>query len=96
MLTKIYAGCWALFLLAGLVLFLTGNFTMLVAVWFGFIAFGIVFMGMMGVLPASISHPAPVKVENTAEKSAARAMIADQVQSYRHTLSTGLQKPRHP
>jgi hypothetical protein len=59
MLVKIYWVTWGVFALAGLLLFAAGSFTMITAITFGFIAFGMVFMGMMGVLPAMISHPAP-------------------------------------
>ncbi|MGD9563041.1 MAG: hypothetical protein AB7F88_09215 [Pyrinomonadaceae bacterium] len=61
MLVRIYWTLCAAFLLAALVLFLTGNLTMTVLVVFGFIGFGLVFMGMISVLPATISHPAPRK-----------------------------------
>ena len=33
--------------------------TMLAIVVFGFIAFGMIFMGMMCVLPGTVSHPHP-------------------------------------
>ena len=97
MLTKIYGCLWAIFLIAAAVIFLTGNFTMFVGVVFGFIAFGMVFMGMMGVLPATVVHPAPVVAK--VGKDPARARIADRVKNYKESLATsgvGLQKPRHP
>jgi len=50
---------WAAFLITALALFLTGNLTMPVVVALGFISFGMIFMGMMAVLPATISHPVP-------------------------------------
>jgi hypothetical protein len=56
MSVKAYLYTWGMFLLAALVLFLTGNFTMLTAVVFGFMAFGLVFMGMMNVLPLAVAH----------------------------------------
>ena len=97
MLTKIYAGLWAIFLLAAAIIFLTGNFTMFVGVVFGFVAFGMVFMGMMGVLPATVVHPAPAMAEAKIEKDPARTGIADRVKTYKESLTTvGLQKPRHP
>jgi len=58
MLTKLYIAIWFVVGFTAGVIFLTGNFTMFTAVVFGFIIFGLVFMGMMVVLPASISHPA--------------------------------------
>ena len=59
----------AVFTLATLLLFVTGNLSMLVAVIVGFIAFGLTFMGMMNVLPLMVSHPAeakPAKLETVA------------------------------
>ena len=61
MLVKIYWSAWALCAIAALSLFAIGNFTLLTAVVFGFISFGLTFMGMMGVLPATITHPAKAK-----------------------------------
>ena len=62
MSVKAYLYTWGFFLLAALVLFLTGNFTMLTAVVFGFFAFGLVFMGMMNVLPLAVAHPSEPKL----------------------------------
>ena len=81
MSVKAYLYTWGIFLLAALVLFLTGNFTMMASVVFGFMAFGLVFMGMMNVLPLAVSHPSvpkpiqepnPLRVAN-AEAAPARA-----------------------
>jgi hypothetical protein len=46
----------ALAVVAG-ILWMGGVFSLLVGVVFGFIAFGLVFMGMMCVLPGTVSHP---------------------------------------
>lgn len=56
MITRIYWAIWAVFFLAAFVLFLTGKLTMTAIVVCGFISFGLVFMGMMSVLPATIAH----------------------------------------
>jgi hypothetical protein len=63
MLVKLYWMTWGVVGLAALLLFAAGSFTMVTGVVFGFIAFGMVFMGMMGVLPVMVSHPAPLKEE---------------------------------
>jgi hypothetical protein len=63
MLVKGYWMIWGVFGLTALLLFAAGSFTMLTGTVFGFIAFGLTFMGMMGVLPAMVSHPAPPKEE---------------------------------
>ena len=54
--------CIAFCLTAGL-FWVTGLMTPLVFVVFGFVSFGLVFMGMMCVLPASVSHPQPAKTK---------------------------------
>ena len=72
MLVRAYLSICGLFVLAGLVVLATGNFTMMAAVVMGFIAFGLIFMGMISVLPAMVSHPSPpapeklMKVESMA------------------------------
>jgi hypothetical protein len=58
---KPYIALCGAFLAAALLLFITGNFTMMTAVVFGFIAFGLTFLGMMNVLPVAVSHAAPVE-----------------------------------
>ena len=63
MLVKLYWMVWGLFSVAAVIAFAAGSFTMLVATVFGFVAFGLTFMGMMGVLPAMVSHPSPVVKE---------------------------------
>jgi hypothetical protein len=60
MLTKIYFALWALYFVAGAVLFLTGSLTSITIVAMGFIAFGMVFMGMMAVLPTAV-HDSLIK-----------------------------------
>ncbi len=52
---KIYAGVWGLGIVAVLLTYLLGYFTPTVAVAFGFMSFGAVFMGMMGVLPMTVA-----------------------------------------
>lgn len=60
MLTKVYFAFWALIVLAAIGFFVTGNLTPMVEVVFGFIAFGMVFMGIISVLPTSV-HETLVK-----------------------------------
>jgi hypothetical protein len=67
---KFYLSLWALAAGASVVTSLTGAMTMFALVVFGFLAFGLVFIGMMCVLPSSVAHqhelehtiePKPVK-----------------------------------
>lgn len=61
MLVKIYGLMWFLFLVSSGVLFLSGGFTSMSMVIFGFIFFGLTFMGMIAVLPTTVAHPPAVK-----------------------------------
>ena len=58
MLIKIFWSMCGLFALVTLLLFATGNLTMMSSVVLGFTALGLTFMGMMCVLPTMVSHPA--------------------------------------
>jgi len=57
MLTKIYLYTWLVTAAAFVLLFLAGGMTMNTIVIFGFIAFGMIFMGMIAVLPVLAAHP---------------------------------------
>ena len=61
MITKIYALVWVFGALAAGVLFLTGNFNPYVNILFGFLSFGAIFMGMIAVLPLTVTHHAAKK-----------------------------------
>lgn len=56
MIVKIYGLVWLLGLLAVGITYLTGNLSPVMIVLFGFLSFGTIFMGMMGVLPATEPH----------------------------------------
>jgi hypothetical protein len=57
MIVRIYWSLWILTALSSVVLFLVGGFSMVAAVVYGTIAFGLIFMGMIGVLPNLATHP---------------------------------------
>ncbi len=61
MIVRIYEVLWLAIVLVGALLFVAGQLTLTVGLVLGFVAFGMVFMGMMGVLPATISRPTPAK-----------------------------------
>lgn len=63
MVSKIYGIICGLFAATAAVLVVTGNFPAITAVVFGFIAFGLIFMGMMFVLPYTITHAAPAEAK---------------------------------
>ncbi|HKP68620.1 MAG TPA: hypothetical protein VJV05_05010 [Pyrinomonadaceae bacterium] len=96
MLTKIYAVAWGMTLAAALLIFAAGSMTMLAIVVFGFIAFGLVFMGMIGVLPSTVvhtNHPAEETVVQTKES------LRGRIRDYKETLTTdafAVRKPKFP
>lgn len=51
MILKIYGSIWFLFAMTGGVLYLTGLFGLMTAIVFGFITFGLIWFGMLGILP---------------------------------------------
>ena len=57
MLVKLYWLMWLVGILAVGFLYFTGNFTPVVAIVFGFLSFGAIFLGIIGVLPISVTHP---------------------------------------
>lgn len=59
MLNKLYGLSWVAFLLLAGLLFVGGYLTEMAIVILGFVAFGLVFMGMIGVLPSSVGHNTP-------------------------------------
>jgi hypothetical protein len=80
---KFYLSLWILAAAAAVMTFFAGAMTMFALVVFGFLAFGLVFIGMMCVLPSSVAHqhelehtiePKPVKQpKEKAQKAAAPA-----------------------
>lgn len=60
---KSYFILWGVFALSAGVLFLVGAFSMFTLIIYGFIIFGLIFLGMMNVLPAAVSHPTVERAE---------------------------------
>lgn len=56
MLVKLYWLMWVVGIMAAAGLYFTGYLTPLMVVAFGFLTFGAIFMGMMSVLPATVTH----------------------------------------
>ena len=66
MLVKSYWSICVVFAVSAGILLLGGVFTMFVATVYGFIAFGLIFAGMMCVLPGTVAHPAVRKIKRLA------------------------------
>lgn len=56
-MVKLYWSLWSAVAMIALGIYLSGNFSMFTVVVFGFIAFGMTFMGMISVLPTMVAHP---------------------------------------
>lgn len=73
MIVKIYGMLWAILAIVAGLTFVTGNMTEIAGVAFGFVVFGLIFMGMISVLPFTISHPnpalKPVKILNAKQEN---------------------------
>jgi hypothetical protein len=61
MIVKIYALIWLLGALAVGIVYLTGNFSPIMVIFFGFLSFAAIFMGMIGVLPLTEVNHLPLK-----------------------------------
>jgi Protein of unknown function (DUF1418) len=57
MIVKLYIAIWGMLLIVAAGLAVTGNFTITTTIIYGFISLGMIFMGMMSVLPAIVSTP---------------------------------------
>ena len=57
MSVRSYWSLWIIFAVVAMLMFITDTLTMSAGVVFGFVAFGLTFMGMMNVLPLVVSHP---------------------------------------
>lgn len=87
MLVKIYWTLWAAVAAVAAILLVTGNFTMLTVVAFGFVSFGMIFMGMISVLPATVVHHGPP------QPAKARAVKPEKVKEKRVFASNHLATP---
>ncbi len=56
MMLKLYALLWAIGIAVAAAVYLTGYMSPEAAVFFGFLSFGMIFMGIMGVLPSTVSE----------------------------------------
>jgi hypothetical protein len=74
MILKIYGSIWFLFALTGGVLFLTGLFGLMTAIVFGFITFGLIWFGMLGILPMLAESGHHHAIEAAVEKPAHQAV----------------------
>lgn len=85
MLVRLYEFLWILFAASAILLFAAGYMTPIAVVLYGFIAFGMVFMGMISLLPATSGHNAQAPAENPepviAQTKAAPARLPESVRA---------------
>ena len=84
MLAKLYVYTWAVIAILFLLFTIAGSITMLNLVVFGFTAFGMVFMGMIAVLPSMVGH-SPEEASPKAMKATSKPVTAT-IQHGAHTL----------
>ena len=76
MFAKTYFYAWLVIAAIAGVFYVTGNMTMLAISVFGMIAFGMVFMGMMNVLPSVLEHEAAEPLPAKEEKAVAPRTVS--------------------
>ena len=91
---------WGLLFLAAAVIFLIGSMTPMTLVVFGFISFGMVFMGMMGVLPILVTQPEHAKAikvpkERSVNKESA-GKLSGAVTGFFEARGIAVSKPKYP
>lgn len=65
---KFYSFLWVLYFVSASIMWLAGVLTNTTVVAFGFIAFGLIFAGMMCVLPGVVAHPTLKRAKMPAPK----------------------------
>jgi hypothetical protein len=96
-MTRVYFALWGLFALAAAVLFAIGMMTMFTAVIFGTVAFGLTFMGMMGVLPYVVTQePAPPRPAKKPVAAETAKKVSGAVASFLDAGAVDIRTPRHP
>ena len=99
MITKVYFALWGLLFVAAAVLLLIGSMTPMTLVVFGFTGFGMVFMGMMGVLPILVTHPEPAKaakVPKVRPVKEAAGKLSGAMAGFFETQGIPVSKLKHP
>jgi hypothetical protein len=73
---KTYSLVWVAYAVVAAILWMGGVFSMFIGVVFGFVAFGLVFTGMMCVLPGIYhpTHDVPVPEEAAAKRTSTVAV----------------------
>src|SRR6187399_1992231 len=98
-ITKVYFMLWGLLFLAAAVIFAIGIMTPMTLVVFGFISFGMVFMGMMGVLPILVTHPEPtkaIKIRKERPVKEPAGKLSGAMAGFFETKGIPVRRPKYP
>lgn len=82
---RFYFSLWFLFAAASVGIWVSGLMTMFALVVFGFVAFGLTFLGMMCVLPSAVAHS---HEKPAAMPKAARIAAPSRQKTRMHGLAT--------
>ena len=99
MITKVYFALWGLLFVAAAVIFLIGSMTPMTLVVFGFISFGMVFMGMMGVLPILVTQPEPAKATRVPKERPVKepaVKLSGALSGFFEPNGISIRKPKYP
>ena len=87
---KFYGSIWVLFALSAGIVWLLGAMSLLTLVVYGFITFGMVFMGMMCVLPGMVSHSREEEIEHAAKDIKSAKKRIERIPAQRLHFPAGL------
>jgi len=93
-LQKFYIGLWITFGLTVVGLGVSGNLTMLPLTVLGTICFGIIFMGMMCVLPSTVEHAGPSQRPDRGVPKAKRITLRRFVNAWSHPIGVEIERPK--
>jgi len=92
-LQKFYIGLWIVFGLTAVGLGVSGSLTMLALTVLGMICFGIIFMGMMCVLPSTVEHAGGPTDKPDRVSKARRITLRRFVNAWSHPIGVEVNRP---
>ena len=97
MIARFYMFLWFMVIMMATILFISGELSLLIGVIFGFICFGLTFMGMMSLLP-SIAHSDSISVPDVASVpvTANRGGVSEMLRTFVHAWAEGGVEIRKP
>ena len=97
MKVRSYMSLWFMVILTATILFISGEFSLLSGVIFGFIFFGLTFMGMMSVLPSIVHDDSTSVTEITFVPVVAKhGAVSERLRTFVHAWSENGVEIRKP